>query len=192
MSQIHYKFKAAKDYSTIVFDGLSISVFDLKQEILKAKKLNVDEFDVNILNSQTNEEYSDDKALIQRNTSVFVHRIPYSGPPRSSFLLSNKKDSNFSSNKQPIPSSYTHELTTIHSSSFLPGLDSSNPNSSLQENSAHSAADDEKQRIANMFQQSSEQWNYQQNQMEKQVCFLLLFLYSSLSSSGFFIAFPPL
>ncbi|OMJ08527.1 E3 ubiquitin-protein ligase RBBP6 [Smittium culicis] len=180
MSQIHYKFKAAKDYSTIVFDGLSISVFDLKQEILKAKKLNVDEFDVNIINSQTNEEYSDDKAMIQRNTSVFVQRIPYTGPPRSSFLLSNKKDSNFSSNKQIIPSSYTHDLSSIHSSTFLPGLDSSNPSSLLPESTADPAADDEKQRIANMFQQSSEQWNYQQNQMEKQVFFFTLYPYIPL------------
>ncbi|KAJ1979188.1 Retinoblastoma-binding protein [Dimargaris verticillata] len=76
MSQIHYKFKAAKDYSSITFDGLSISVYDLKQEVLKAKKLVASDFALVITNAQTNEDYTDDKALIPRNSSVFVRRVP--------------------------------------------------------------------------------------------------------------------
>lgn len=39
MSQIHYKFKSSKDYDSATFDGHSISVFDLKREILLAKGL---------------------------------------------------------------------------------------------------------------------------------------------------------
>ncbi|KAF9431150.1 E3 ubiquitin-protein ligase rbbp6 [Podila epigama] len=39
MSQIHYKFRSSKDYDSATFDGHSISVFDLKREILIAKGL---------------------------------------------------------------------------------------------------------------------------------------------------------
>lgn len=39
MSQVHYKFKSSKDYDSATFDGHSISVFDLKKEILLAKGL---------------------------------------------------------------------------------------------------------------------------------------------------------
>ncbi|KAJ2554708.1 E3 ubiquitin-protein ligase rbbp6, partial [Coemansia sp. RSA 1933] len=55
MSQIQYKFRSSKDYSTIIFDGLSISVDDLKQEILREQKLDPDEFDLVLTNEQTNE-----------------------------------------------------------------------------------------------------------------------------------------
>ncbi|KAJ1951894.1 Retinoblastoma-binding protein, partial [Linderina pennispora] len=55
MSQIHYKFRAAKDFSSIVFDGLSISVYDLKQEILREKRLDPEENDLVVTNAQTNE-----------------------------------------------------------------------------------------------------------------------------------------
>ncbi|OLY78929.1 putative RING finger protein [Smittium mucronatum] len=176
MSQIHYKFKAAKDYSTIVFDGLSISVHDLKQEILKVKKLNVDEFDVNIINSQTNE---DDKSQIQRNTSVFVRRVPYNGPPRSNLFIPNKKDlASFPQNKSIDLSNHNVSVPNFHNtpqlSSNLPGLNDFNPmGNSLSTNTqiGDSLVEDERSKIAAMFQQSSEQWNYQQNQMEKQVFF---------------------
>jgi hypothetical protein len=39
MSQVHYKFKSSRDYDSATFDGHSISVFDLKKEILLAKGL---------------------------------------------------------------------------------------------------------------------------------------------------------
>lgn len=39
MSKVHYKFKSSKDYDSATFDGHSISVFDLKKEILIAKGL---------------------------------------------------------------------------------------------------------------------------------------------------------
>ena len=39
MSKIFYKFKSQREYDTLLFDGLSMSVFDCKKEILIAKKL---------------------------------------------------------------------------------------------------------------------------------------------------------
>lgn len=56
MSFVYYKFKAAKDYDTCTFDGPSISVFDLKKEIMAQKKLGKGtDFDLAIYNAQTND-----------------------------------------------------------------------------------------------------------------------------------------
>lgn len=53
---IHYKFKSALDYDTITFDGLHISVSDLKKSIVFQKKLGkATDFDLRITNAQTNE-----------------------------------------------------------------------------------------------------------------------------------------
>jgi E3 ubiquitin-protein ligase RBBP6 len=54
---VHYKFKSAKDFSTINFDGSYISVGDLKQAIVEQKKLakSIENFDLQITNAQTSE-----------------------------------------------------------------------------------------------------------------------------------------
>ncbi|ELR24543.1 DWNN domain containing protein [Acanthamoeba castellanii str. Neff] len=53
---VHYKFKSAKDFSTINFDGSYISVGDLKRAIVEQKKLgkSIENFDLQITNAQTN------------------------------------------------------------------------------------------------------------------------------------------
>ncbi|RKO86610.1 DWNN domain-containing protein [Blyttiomyces helicus] len=57
MSVVFYKFRSAKDYDTITFDGNGISVFDLKREIMVAKKLGKGtDFDLAIYNAQTNDD----------------------------------------------------------------------------------------------------------------------------------------
>ena len=53
---IHYKFKSAIDYDTITFDGLHISVSDLKKSIVQQKRLGkATDFDLMITNAQTSE-----------------------------------------------------------------------------------------------------------------------------------------
>lgn len=53
---VHYKFKSALDFDTISFDGLHISVADLKREITSKKKLGkTQDFDLQITNAQTKE-----------------------------------------------------------------------------------------------------------------------------------------
>ncbi|KAF9917983.1 E3 ubiquitin-protein ligase rbbp6, partial [Lobosporangium transversale] len=75
MSQVHYKFKSSKDYDSVTFDGHSISVFDLKKEILIAKGLKGPD-DLQLTHAESGEEYYDDATLIPRNTSVLVARVP--------------------------------------------------------------------------------------------------------------------
>lgn len=56
---IHYKFKAAKDFDTISFDGAAISLLELKGRIIEAKGLGKAgqtlDFDLAVQNAQTNE-----------------------------------------------------------------------------------------------------------------------------------------
>ncbi|KAI8335801.1 DWNN domain-containing protein [Chlamydoabsidia padenii] len=83
MSVIYYKFKAAKDsdYDVFTFDGSGATVFDVKREIIRAKKLGKGtDFDLAIYNAQTDEEYNDDMFMVPRNTSVIVRRLPPSRP----------------------------------------------------------------------------------------------------------------
>lgn len=101
---IHYKFKSAIDYDTITFDGLHISVSDLKKSIVQQKRLGkATDFDLMITNAQTNEGetlflvgvvfgfnwnnvfflhfpvYTDESALIPKNTSLIVACVPIAG-----------------------------------------------------------------------------------------------------------------
>lgn len=53
---VHYKFKSALDFDTISFDGLHISVDDLKKAIIHQKRLGkTQDFDLQITNAQTKE-----------------------------------------------------------------------------------------------------------------------------------------
>ncbi|KAG2224327.1 hypothetical protein INT45_012896 [Circinella minor] len=83
MSVIYYKFKAHKDsdYDVYTFDGPGATVFDVKREIIRAKKLGKGtDFDLAIYNAQTDEEYKDDVYVVPRNTSIVVRRLPASRP----------------------------------------------------------------------------------------------------------------
>ena len=53
---VHYKFKTAVDFDTIRFDGLQISLADLKTQIYQHKKLTkTTEFNLQVKNAQTDE-----------------------------------------------------------------------------------------------------------------------------------------
>ncbi|XP_067142930.1 LOW QUALITY PROTEIN: E3 ubiquitin-protein ligase RBBP6 [Centruroides vittatus] len=74
---VHYKFKSSLDFDTVTFDGLHISVADLKKSIMQQKKIGKSaDFDLQITNAQTKEVYDDDETLVPKNTSVIVARVP--------------------------------------------------------------------------------------------------------------------
>ncbi|XP_038987742.1 E3 ubiquitin ligase PQT3-like [Phoenix dactylifera] len=78
---VYYKFKSAKDYDSILIEGQFISVANLKERIFEFKHLGRGtDFDLMVSNAQTNEEYADEAAMIPKNTSVLIRRIP--GRPR--------------------------------------------------------------------------------------------------------------
>ncbi|XP_058795388.1 E3 ubiquitin-protein ligase RBBP6 isoform X3 [Phymastichus coffea] len=74
---VHYKFKSTLDFDTVSFDGLHISVADLKKAIFHQKRIGKNtDFDLQITNAQTKEDYTDDNILIAKNTSLIVARVP--------------------------------------------------------------------------------------------------------------------
>ncbi|XP_074875445.1 E3 ubiquitin-protein ligase RBBP6-like [Buteo buteo] len=79
MSCVHYKFFSKLNYDMVTFDGLYISLPDLKLQIMAREKLTAASCDLLITNAQTNEEYTGGNALIPRNSSVIVRRIPAGG-----------------------------------------------------------------------------------------------------------------
>jgi len=53
MSAIHYKFSSSNEYKNITFDGVSVSLTDLKKAIMEKQKLKSTELDLHITNAQT-------------------------------------------------------------------------------------------------------------------------------------------
>uniref|UniRef100_A0A914UQ32 Uncharacterized protein n=1 Tax=Plectus sambesii TaxID=2011161 RepID=A0A914UQ32_9BILA len=77
MSCIHYKFRASLEYKTLTFDGLHISVADLKREICEKENIKAESFDLVLINAQTKRVYqAEGNELIPRNSSVIVQRVP--------------------------------------------------------------------------------------------------------------------
>ncbi|KAK2146856.1 hypothetical protein LSH36_581g00015 [Paralvinella palmiformis] len=84
MSCIHYKFKSNLDYSTLTFDGLHITLGDLKKLIIQKQKLGKSpDFDLQVTNAQTKEVYKSDDELIPKNASVIVSRAPLGAPSKA-------------------------------------------------------------------------------------------------------------
>ncbi|XP_073766804.1 E3 ubiquitin-protein ligase RBBP6-like [Danio rerio] len=76
MSCVHYRFQSRLTYDSLQFEGLNISAGELKRQIMRSKRLKFCQ--LKISNAQTDEEYTDD-ALIPKNTSVIIRRIPAAG-----------------------------------------------------------------------------------------------------------------
>ena len=80
-STVHYKFKSQKDYDSLGFDGMFISVGDLKRQIAEKKGLAGDRnMELQLTNAQNDEEYADDSTMVWKNTSVIVKRVPVARP----------------------------------------------------------------------------------------------------------------
>jgi len=74
---IHYKFKSAKTFDTLTFDGSFVAVGELKKLIAEKKGLGKDRAcELVVENAQDQSEYNDESALVWKNTSVIVRRVP--------------------------------------------------------------------------------------------------------------------
>ncbi|XP_019150253.1 PREDICTED: zinc finger CCCH domain-containing protein 18-like [Ipomoea nil] len=106
---VYFKFKSAKDYDSIPIDGHFISVLNLKEKIFESKHLGRGtDFDLVVTNAQTNEEYLDEAALIPKNTSVLIRRVP--GRPRKPIVTAPLTEL-----EEPKVENMTEEAETVKS-----------------------------------------------------------------------------
>ncbi|XP_034952657.1 E3 ubiquitin-protein ligase RBBP6 [Chelonus insularis] len=112
---VHYKFKSTLDYDTVSFDGLHISVADLKKAIFHQKRIGKNtDFDLQITNAQTKEDYVDDNALIAKNTSLIVARVPITVQQKKSWDRSEPQP--FSNSKEESNLGHAVDLTRLDGS----------------------------------------------------------------------------
>ncbi|KAJ3152353.1 hypothetical protein HDU86_005882 [Geranomyces michiganensis] len=167
MSVVFYKFKSAKDYDTCTFDGTNISVFDLKREILVAKKLGKGtDFDLAVFHAQTNEEYKDDMYQIPRNTSVLVSRQPASKPGKGTaqkYLTTSMPTGAMMGGSRgrgaPMPAVGPPKHHSLNNRApQKPTAPGEPPKTEVE-------GETEEDRIANMFKMQTEQWAETQDRM---------------------------
>ncbi|XP_074590440.1 LOW QUALITY PROTEIN: E3 ubiquitin ligase PQT3-like [Curcuma longa] len=99
---VYYKFKSAKDFDSIPIEGQFISVANLKERIFETKLYGKgNDFDLTISNAQSNEEYVDEGAMIPKNTSVLIRRVP--GRPRKPIVTERVELKVVESNVEELP-----------------------------------------------------------------------------------------
>ncbi|TKR95420.1 hypothetical protein L596_009592 [Steinernema carpocapsae] len=76
MSSIHYKFRSSLESKCHTFDGLHISVAELKKAIYTKEGLREESFELVLSNGHTKRTYAEPNELIPRNSSVIVQRMP--------------------------------------------------------------------------------------------------------------------
>lgn len=81
---LRYKFKSERNYEQLLFDGMFISVGDLKRQI--AEKRSMSESELAIHRSDSRELYGDDDTLLPRNTQVVITRVPL-GPQTKKLIV---------------------------------------------------------------------------------------------------------
>ncbi|KAJ9476863.1 Protein MPE1 [Pseudozyma hubeiensis] len=189
-ASVYYKFKSQKEPSRITFDGTGISVWDLKREIILQNKMGRGtDFDLGVYNADTNDEYKDDNFLVPRSTQVIVRRLPPSKPGRGTAQnyvadVNGAADttgaSRFSgtanaSGAKPTDSraqAYRGPMTMRFDGGKDPSSSSTQPFPGAGPSAgasgggpAAAATGDEADRIAAMFQATTEQWDETQERM---------------------------
>ncbi|GAB7323267.1 hypothetical protein MBLNU13_g05747t1 [Cladosporium sp. NU13] len=105
-SSIFFKFKSQKEPSQITFDGTSLSVFEVKRDIIALSKLgDGTDFDLEINTSDTNERYDDDTVQIPRSTTVIARRLPATKPGAG-------RAARYVSGKMPVNAKNQHRVET--------------------------------------------------------------------------------
>lgn len=78
-STILYKFRSGQTFESLALPGSAARLFDVKKAIVKAKKLDQGgqlEFDLQVRDANTDQEYVDESMVLPRGTRVVVQRLP--------------------------------------------------------------------------------------------------------------------
>ncbi|CAX42036.1 subunit of CPF (cleavage and polyadenylation factor), putative [Candida dubliniensis CD36] len=152
-SVVYYKFLHQKNKSVIHFDGTSISVFDLKKEIITQNQLGSgQDFNLRLYHSeQPDQEYELDQDVIPRSSYVLAKRSP-------AFVKSGKYN-NASRYVTGKPRINRKAITSTISSGQTANSSLSVPIQQLDENAT------EEDRIKLMFQNQSNAWEQTQEDL---------------------------
>ncbi|XP_068100381.1 E3 ubiquitin-protein ligase RBBP6-like isoform X7 [Hyperolius riggenbachi] len=96
MSCVHFKFFSRLSGDKAIFNGLCISLADLKKKIMAQMRLKAEHCELQITDALTQQEYTDEATLIPKNSSVIVRRIPIGGlknTTKTFFLHRNEQES---------------------------------------------------------------------------------------------------
>ncbi|KAF2487334.1 DWNN domain-containing protein [Neohortaea acidophila] len=109
-SSIFFRFKSQKDPLQITFDGTSLSVFEVKREIIALSKLgDGTDFDLDIYSADGKDPvYDDDTTQIPRSTTVIARRHP-SRPGAG-------RAARYVTGKMPVNAKNAHRIESIASS----------------------------------------------------------------------------
>src|ERR1700760_1231448 len=141
-SWVLFKFKSSKEPTKITFDGTGITVFELKREIITISRLgDGTEFDLFIYDEGSNEEYTDDTAIIPRSSMVIARRLPAA-------RAGHGKAARYVSGRMPV---------------HARRMEKSNADITAQ--AAMSNAKTEQEKIDAMFNVEAEQWKKTQHEM---------------------------
>ncbi|XP_071403092.1 E3 ubiquitin-protein ligase RBBP6-like isoform X1 [Centroberyx affinis] len=120
MSCVHYKFSSKLDYNTVTFDGLHITLSELKRQIMARERLKATDCDLQITNAQTREEYTDDEAHIPKHSSVIVRRTPIGGvKPAGRTFIVDRSDTAVVGSSRPTDSSPSLSLAQLSKTANL-------------------------------------------------------------------------
>jgi hypothetical protein len=75
-STILYKFRSSTTFEALPLPGASARLFDVKKGIVKAKRLESGmDFELEVHDATTNQQYVDESMLLPRGTRLIVHRV---------------------------------------------------------------------------------------------------------------------
>lgn len=180
-ASVYYKFKSQREFSRVNFDGTGISVWDLKREIILQNKMGKGiDFDLGIYNSDTEEEYKDDNAIVPRSSQVIARRLPPSKAGRGSAAQyvadvqlgganSNVEEragqlQQTDSRRGPVHRGQMTMRFDSRDAAGSSGSAAAAPKEAVQAMNA-GLEGDEASRIAAMFQATTEQWDETQERM---------------------------
>lgn len=168
-SAVYYRFRSQREPQRLTFDGTSISVWDLKREIILRNKLGKGtDFDLSVHNADTDDEYKDDNYMVPRSTHVVVRRLPASRPGRGTAQLYVGDMQVPAGVAEPAPAHPPPSAPYRGPMSMrFDGRDSGASASAAPQiaSAALDESSDEAARIAAMFQATSEQWDETQERM---------------------------
>lgn len=84
---LRYKFKSELSYENLLFDGMFLSVGELKRQIAEKRNMTAMELDIHM--SDTMALCGDDSTLLPRNTQVIISRVPL-GPQTKKLIVANR------------------------------------------------------------------------------------------------------